>query len=459
MELPKNPNRKEALSKVAVVEKYGLEAVPSELRTTRWYDYWMMQFAFSFNAGNFLLPSLAVLQGHLSFTWAVFSIISGSVLAYILVSLLALPGVDYGIPGQYAIRMILGERGSRFFSSLLRVAVSMYWFAVQALGAAVVVALMLKQSLGISISSAAIAVIFTVVLTIIAMIGFRALTSTIRIMLPLMLVVMVTLAAVFFFSNDPSYAWSSVMSADSVNRPDTFLFYAGLAFAQYITSITGSADLCRYARSRKDAFFGMLSGHACGLLLTAAFAAYVAIASGEWNPYVAGAALSTSWLPQILIIGGVVVSLLSINLNNAYSGGFSLLNAFPRFGRLRSTVVIGAGGGVLVLFPVIIDNSADFIAILGSFALPLAGVLVADYVIVRKMRLELQPPERASAYPYIAGFQIEAFAAMLMAYVAGKWLPSFWPVGMLSCLAAAVCYLLIVQIRLRLVVPAQSHVK
>lgn len=49
------------------VEQFGIEPVPSELKTVRWYDIFSIIFGFALNPGSMLVGGLAVVSG-LSFS-------------------------------------------------------------------------------------------------------------------------------------------------------------------------------------------------------------------------------------------------------------------------------------------------------------------------------------------------------------------------------------------------------
>jgi purine-cytosine permease-like protein len=426
---------------LTIIERFGLDSVPALLRTSRWYDYFILQFAFSFNAGNFLLPSLAVLEGHLSFYGAVFSIVLGNFAAYLIVSVFALPGVDYGIPGQYAIRSVLGSAGSRFISSPLRVLISIYWFAVQSLGAAVVIHSMLI-GFGISfINVISIAIVFAVFMTFIAIMGFHAVTRIIRLMMPLLLLIMVVMWVLFLTSDSPHFQWSYVSTFQGENQWLVFLFFSSLSFSQFIGNVSSSADICRYAKTRKDAFFGLLTGNTLGLIVTASLAAYAAIAMGEWNPYVAATQLSHSYLIQLLILAGVMISMFSINLNNAYTGGFSLLNAIPKLNRISATAFIGIAAMGLCLFPSIIGNAEIFISFLGSLAAPLGGVIIIDYLWIKKMKIDTAALQQSyGIYHYFHGYNIPAAVSIIVGFIYFHTAPNELSLGLTSCLLSGALY-------------------
>ena len=112
-------------------ERYGLEPVPLSLKQSSWKEYAIITFAFSVNAGNFLVPTLAVTQGNLSWQAAFLAVWIGALLAFLLVSALSIPGALYGLPGQYIVRAFTGSWLATKIASPIRVITSLYWFSVQ----------------------------------------------------------------------------------------------------------------------------------------------------------------------------------------------------------------------------------------------------------------------------------------------------------------------------------------
>jgi cytosine/uracil/thiamine/allantoin permease len=102
---------------VPTVEEFGVEPIPSELRTVRWRDLFAINFTFFLNPVMYLLGALAVVDGRLPLWWAVAAMAAGQALAYALLVVVAQPAVDYGLPGQAAMRVSLGFWGARLLSS------------------------------------------------------------------------------------------------------------------------------------------------------------------------------------------------------------------------------------------------------------------------------------------------------------------------------------------------------
>ena len=99
------------------VEEYGVEPIPAELRTVGWRDLFAINFTFFLNPVMYVLGALAVVGGGLPLWWAVAAMVLGQALAFALLVPIAQAGVDYGLPGQVAMRATLGFWGARLLSS------------------------------------------------------------------------------------------------------------------------------------------------------------------------------------------------------------------------------------------------------------------------------------------------------------------------------------------------------
>ncbi|WP_404404299.1 purine-cytosine permease family protein [Jeotgalibacillus malaysiensis] len=365
------------------IETIGLSEVPESEKKTRWFDYAFIQMAFSVNTGNVLVPALAVTAGGLSAGAAIGSTLIGAVLAFILVSILSLPGARYGLPAQYMIRTMIGSKLSMYFASPVRSLTSLYWFAVQTIGGSIVVQFLLNEFAGIQIPLFVLAPLFSVIMGILALIGFEAVKKTIKWFIPflflsqlLMLYLIVDLVA----------ADTTVLTQGEFSIGTCF-FYGSLAFMQYVSGVSASSDMTRYAKSPKEGFIGVLTGNIAGFAVTAVLGALFASALQSVNPFVSASMLTDSSAAIVLIAAGAIISMISINLSNAYTGGYSLLNALPFLGRVKSAVVFGIAATALSLFPGIVEGAETYISLLGAAIVPLSAVIIADYVIVKKMNI------------------------------------------------------------------------
>src|SRR5271163_5365034 len=87
------------------IEGYAIEPIPDELKTVRWPDLFLLVSNFLINPSTILIGGLAVASG-LSFWATILSSTLGIVLAFAAYIVMATVGVDYGITGQVACRMV-----------------------------------------------------------------------------------------------------------------------------------------------------------------------------------------------------------------------------------------------------------------------------------------------------------------------------------------------------------------
>lgn len=369
------------------IERLGLEPVPLHMKTSSAWDYIRIQVAVSINAGNMLVPALAVLEGGLSFFAAVISTVLGAWLAFLFVSFLSLPGAKYGLPSQYAIRTIIGDKGSMWLSSPVRTMTSLYWFSVQTIGGTLILQEMIRRAFDIHIPFVILAMFLAICMVYLAIVGFHAMKKVTAYLTPFLLFAAVCMFYVFFTSHPDGMSFFQVAMNQENGKISTMFFYGSLAFVQYVSGVSSSADLARYSRSSKHAFFGIYLGNGLGFVFTAILGAYTAAVSNHWNPFL----ISSQWTNSPFLFGVIMIaalfSMLMINMNNAYTGGYSLLNSFPKLGRVRSAIVFGVAGISLSSYPGVVDEAETFISLLGAFIIPLSAVIVADFLIIKKLSI------------------------------------------------------------------------
>jgi purine-cytosine permease-like protein len=222
-----------------------------------------------------------------------------------------------------------------------------------------------------------------------------------------------------------------------------------------LTNVTNVADFCRYARSRRDMQAGFFAGAVLSAFVTAFVGAYAAVATGDSNPFVAIAKLTGNGVVLVLLLLAIVGQSTGANIPNVYTAGLSLVNALPSLGRFRATVLVGAGGVALAAFPDFVDSAQKWITHLGNVATPLAGVILADYLIVQRRSFDLDALyDPSGRYRYLRGLNPAAFAAVAAGVavyyaVPAELVKAVWGVGV-----GATAYLVLT--RLQSLVPAAA---
>ena len=183
-------------------------------------------------------------------------------------------------------------------------------------------------------------------------------------------------------------------------------------------------DFTRYARRQRD----QMAGQAVGLLITMPLFSFIGVAVtaatvimfGEaiWNPVDLVSRLAAErgsvWLGAVAMLA-IVVATLSTNIaSNVVSPANSFSNLDPRRISFRAGGMIAAMIGVLIFPWKLLDLYQTWLITYSGLLGAVGGVIVCDYVFVRRFRLEVDALyTEGSQYAYAAGFNRSALLATL----------------------------------------------
>jgi cytosine permease len=444
---------------VTGVERFGIEPVPAEQRTVGWRDLFAINFTFFLNPVMMVLGALAVLESGLPLPWAVVATLVGQALAYLALTIVAEPGVDHGLPGQVAMRASFGVLGARALTSPYRVIASVYWFAAQALTAAFGVQAIAVVLADVRPPLVPTALAIAVVQAGVAALGFDVMRWLLRIVLPLSVATAGVLLGLWLLSDDPDYAVGRVL--DSPEQELTWVGFATVVTVMCgssLTLVTNIADLTRYTRSRRDMRIGLIGSTLAATTATTLIGGSYAVGSGETNPFVAASELTSNGVVLAVLLVAIVVQTFAANVTNVYTGGLSLVSSFPALGRVLATAVVGVAAVVLSGFPSLIEEAQSWIIHLGNVAAPLTGVVLADYLVRQRRRIDVEALfDVEGRYRYVRGVNVGAIVAVgcgIAVYYAAPdaWLQVAWGAG-----AGAATYLALASVlRPRTAPPAKE---
>ena len=126
-----------------------------------------------------------------------------------------------------------------------------------------------------------------------------------------------------------------------------------------LTLVPSIADFCRYTPTRRDMRIGLFASATTAVLVTTFVGGYAGAATGELNPFVAVADLTSVDAVLVILLVAIVVQGIAANITNVYTAGLSLLNAVPSLGRFRSTLVAAVAAIGLCAFPELHRGGAD----------------------------------------------------------------------------------------------------
>jgi nucleobase:cation symporter-1, NCS1 family len=390
------------------VEQFGIEPVPNEKRTVRWFDIFAIIFGFALNPGSIMTGGLAVVAG-LSFQGAVVTITGGTMLAMVFYVTMATVGADYGIPGQVATRMTYGLRGAKYVPSLLRTIASTYWFAFQTVAGSIAVVAVLQHWTGVRYSLVTVSLVFGVLQAVVAIVGYDSLKFLSRTALPFKILVLGYVMYLLVTHDDPHFAPSAVLAYPGLPSSNWILFvtWGNAVAAGSITMVTDAADFCRYTRSRTDMWWGTLGGKFLGAAFACILGAYGAAATmGKVaNVFDVVSGLTDAWPAYLAFLTVIGLDNWTINVLNLYTGGLSLSNILERLGRFWTTLIISVLGVALSAVPDVVSSYTSYAGLLGNVFSPITGILLADYIFLKRGRIDLAALfRRDDIYWYWRGF-------------------------------------------------------
>jgi NCS1 nucleoside transporter family len=399
---------------VPAVEEYGVEPIPDELRTVGWRDLFAINFTFFLNPVMYVLGALAVVAGGLPLGWAIAAMALGQALAFACLLVVAQAGVDYGLPGQVALRANLGFWGARILSSPYRVVASTYWFAAQSLAGALGLQAVIEAMTGTHVPLVPMALALAAFHATLAILGFDVMRYVLRVVLPVSLVLTGVLVALYLTSDDPSFSPARVFDSPEQQLTWTgFATFVTVSCGASLTIVTNIADFCRYTPRRRDMHIGLGASAVLAIVVTTFVGGYAAAATGDTNPFVAIAELTSSDALLVVVALAIVVQGIAANITNVYTAGLSLVNSVPRLGRLRATAIVAAAAVALSALPDVVERAQDWITHLGNVAAPLTGVILADYLVLNRTRIDVPALfDPGGRYRYVNGVNVSALVAV-----------------------------------------------
>lgn len=310
------------------------------------------------------------------------------------------PAPKLGVGGNCA----LGRRGARYLVSILVGVVTVGWFGVQTAVCAASLSVMLHDVFAFDLPVWAVSVALGALMLATAMVGFDGLKVLGTVAAPLL--VCVCLYGVHASVSDAG-STSAIFdylpaSSDAIG----FVAGAGMAVGLFAFGGATAADVTRFCRNRRDAVLSSIVGVLPTSMVAIATGGALALVTGESDIAIL---LNSAGLPILAIIT-LVLSAWAVNAGNVFSAGanFSvLLGRTEGSGSKAITAVAGIAGAALAVAG-ILDAFSTFLSVLSACGPALAGVLIADYWIVRRA-----DPARMGAAEGVSGAGLAAFLAGL----------------------------------------------
>jgi nucleobase:cation symporter-1, NCS1 family len=134
------------------------------------------------------------------------------------------------------------------------------------------------------------------------------------------------------------------------------------------------------------------------------------------------------------------------------------VNSVPALGRFRATVVVAAGAISLSAFPDFVNHAQRWIVHLGNVAAPLAGVILVDYVVLKRRQIDLGALfEPEGRYRYLNGLNVAAVLAVAAGVGVYYSLPHAWLKVLWGTGVGAVAYFVLAAVQASAVAAAAGR--
>ncbi len=409
-----------------------LAPIPLERRTWGMYSYASLWVAMSVCIPTYMLAS-GLIAGGMNWWQAVGTILLGNLIVLAPMLLNAHAGTKYGIPFPVFVRASYGVRGANL-PAVLRALVACGWFGIQTWigGQAIHSMLVIVWPAASGPSSVWICFgAFWLLNMFVVWKGIETIRFLEGIGAPFMLGV--GLLLLFWITNKAGGFGPVLSSPGKFKSTAEFVRF----FIPSLTAMVGFwatvalniPDFTRYAKSQRDQAIGQALGLPTAMTLYAFIGVAVTSASAVlfgdpiWDPVVL---IGRFHQPTIALIALVAILLATLNTNVAAnvvspSNDFSNLN--PRLISFRTGGMITGVVGVLMMpWKLMSDFSAYIFGwLVGYSGLlgPVAGIMIADYFIVRRRNLNVADLyRRGGEYEYDGGWNWKAIVSFAIGVAA-----------------------------------------
>lgn len=368
-------------------DDYSLSRVPASGRQSLW-SITIIRVGALATISQFILG--ASLGYGMTFWGAFWATMLGSIILQVVSFLLGYAGAREGLSTSLLSRWTgFGRYGSSIIGGVIAIS-CIGWFGVQNS----VFADGLVQVTGGKLPHTVAATITGLGVTVLVIFGFKLLSITASITVPLFLLAM----AVGVYHVFSEHSVSGLFSAVPAGAPLTMGSAATMVAGGFIIGAVITPDFTRFAKNGRDVFWMSTIGVLIGELGINMIAVLMALAA-RTSDVVSIMVQASGWLGAAV----VVLSTVKINNLNLYSSSLGFTNIFDsvfkiKLNRGKVTLVIGIIGTVLSVLGML-DYFVDFLVFLGVLVPPIAGIMVVEYFVLKTHRKSLDETRREGTLP------------------------------------------------------------
>ncbi|TDV48865.1 purine-cytosine permease family protein [Actinophytocola oryzae] len=367
-------------------DDYALDRVPDSARYP-WWTVAVQRFGQLSDLTVFLLG--ATLGAGMSFWGAFWSLTLGSVILEVVAVFAGIAGVREGLSTSVLARWTgFGRLGSALIG--LVVATSLIgWFGIQN----AIFAEGLHSLVG-GVPVWTWSIVTGLVVTALVVYGFRWMGWVAYVTVPAFLL----LAGWSVIGELSDHSLGDLLGTQPFGEPMSIATGATIVAGSYIAGAVLTPDMTRFNRTPGDVVKQTVVSITLGQYVLGLVGVVLAYAIRQAD--VVSIFAATSGAVGVIIL---VAATVKINDWNLYSSSLGFVNTLStlfglRVNRVVATVAIGVVGTALSAAG-ILDRFADFLTVLGVAMPPIAGIMVAEYFLVRRWRPALDEARATGGLP------------------------------------------------------------
>lgn len=409
--------------------QWGIDPVPPKHRILGGFDYFILWSSLGvgllvFSAGSFLSEA--------PFYYALLAIIIGSITGSILLSLAGKIGSDHAIPSLIGIRPAFGLYGS-YLAAILNIIQLIGWTTFE-----ILILSKAAQSLTNLHVPFLWNIIFGIVIALFGIFGPLFLVKqwlskfAIWIVYASSIVILVALLS----QNLPN-------SISAVGKDMSFFVALDLVIAMPISWMPLVSDYNRFAKTSRGAFMGTLIGFSITNIIF--YLGGLLLGLGDISSIIISI--------QAILFGFILLVMVVDEVDNAfadiYSAAISSQSIFRNLNQRYLIIGFTALSTILSIF-VSIEGYQQFLLLIGALFIPLFGVLLTDYFVVKRGKYQIDNIYGNGnkmikvGYPAIVAWSIGAILYYLLSQLSPIYVSQIPTVGSTipSLIASSLLYLL-----------------
>ena len=354
---------------------WGIEPVPERLSLLGLFDTSLLWSSLGLSllvlvAGTLLVPALSLRD-------ALLAIVVGGLVGNAMLAFAGLIGAQARVPAMVLLRAPLGRRGS-YLATVLNVIQNLGWTVFELIVIATAAAALSQRVFGFHATWlwTLIAAAATTALALLGPVGFVR-----RWVKPF--AIWVVLASLAYLT------WWALHDAGlhrlwSRSGEGGLGFWGGvdLMIAMPVSWLPLAADYTRFSRSRSRAFWGTGLGYLLPNLWLYGLGAVLLLSKNLTDATSLMTAIAGGGLAGGLALFALLVDETKEPFANVYSTALSLQNLVPRASQ-RVLILVAASVSTVGALTIDLAQYQTFLFLLGSFFVPLFGVLAADWLVHR----------------------------------------------------------------------------